>query len=243
MNITDKLRIKGHNKEGLYFANAFNIPGGKTRIDTPWVVIEPEKDQMEGANRNVYCVQRYVDISNKDYGVTWITIDVPMLQFDPIRIPGDWITKIEPNQTFYSWAMMNHHSTNYKGYQEGIMSFRYILAPHAHSYGQVKAQRIARSLHQPLLVFAAEASEDDGESLFTIKGEGVVVSSVKPGRDGKSLLVRLFNVSEKTQKISLKWAEKPAQTWISNPMQDKISKAGRSIKLVRNEIVTLLVQR
>jgi len=242
LNITEKLKERG--KEGVYFAYPLNIPGGTTRIDTPWVVIQPEKDQIEGANRNVYCVQRYVDVSSQDYGVTWVTIDAPFLQFDPIKIPDrHWLKRIEPNQTFYSWAMMNHHGTNYKACQDGVIAFRYILAPHAHAYDQAKAQRIARGLHQPLMAFAAEPSRSETPSLFSINGDGVVVSSVKPSRDGKALMVRLFNVSDKEQKISLDWGKKPKKTWISNPMEDRVSKADRLIGLTKNEIVTVRAEK
>lgn len=244
LNITDKL--KERKPEGVYFAYPWNIPGGIARLDIPWAVIQPEKDQITGANRNFYPIQRWVDISNKDYGVTWVTIDAPMMQFDPIKITGarnirDWRTKIEPGQTFYSWVMNNHWETNYKADQEGIIAFRYILAPHAHGYDAVQAQRVARSLHQPLLAFAADPSKPAVESMFSVEGDGVVVTSVKPSRDGKAIMVRLFNTAEHPRKASLVWAKKPAETWISNPMEATIAKAGQAVKMAPREIVTLRV--
>lgn len=241
LNIADKLKVR--KPEGVYFAYPLNVPGGIARIDIPWAVVQPEKDQIKGANRNVYCVQRYVDISNKDYGITWVTIDAPLLQFDPIVIPKPWLTKIEPAQTFYSWAMMNHHTTNYKADQEGIIIFRYILAPHANAYDQAKAQRVARSLHQPLLALSAEPSGRAVKSMFSVEGDGVVVTSVKPSRDGKALMVRLYNTSEHSRKASLVWATKPKETWISNPMEATIAKAARAVEMVPGEIVTLRVVR
>jgi hypothetical protein len=246
VNIVEKL--KERKPEGAYFAYPLNIPGGVSRLDVPWAVVQPEKDQLKGANRNYYCVQRWVDISGRNYGVTWITIDAPMLQFDPIKIAGprnlrDWRTRIEPGQTFYSWVMNNHWECNYKAYQEGIIVYRYVLKPHAHAYDRVKAQRAARSVHQPLLAFAADALRPPVESMLALEGDGVVVTSIKPSRDGRALMVRLFNTAERARSASLRWARKPRKTWLSNPMEEEVSAAGRSIPMVPHEIVTLRVVR
>ncbi len=35
-----------------------NVPGGQSRLDASWAVVQPEKDQLKGANRNHYRVQR-----------------------------------------------------------------------------------------------------------------------------------------------------------------------------------------
>jgi len=248
-NTTDKL--KQRKPEGVYFAFPLNIPKGISHIDIPWAVIQPEKDQMVGANRNYYCVQRWVDISNADYGATWVTLDAPMLQFHPIKLtpPGGtahWRTKIEPGQTFYSWVMNNHWETNYKAYQEGLITFRYILRPHAGGYDQTGAQRFARSIHQPLLPVAADPSRPVAKSMLSVAGDGVVVTSLKPSRDGKALMVRLFNTSPDKQTAAVKWTVPPKATWISNPMEDRISKLARPsgpIEMVRHEIVTLRVEQ
>jgi len=249
INVVDKL--KQRKPEGVYFAFPLKIPKGISHIDIPWAVIRPETDQMKGANRNYYCVQRWVDISNADYGATWVTVDAPMLQFHPIKLTPAWGTaawrdKIEPGQTFYSWVMNNHWETNYKAYQEGKITFRYILRPHAGGYDQVNAQKFARSIHQPLLPVEADPLRPVIKSMLTVTGDGVVVTSVKPSRDGKALMVRLFNTSPKKQTAALKWARQPKATWISNPMEDQISKTAKSsgpIEMVKHEIVTLRVER
>lgn len=86
----------------------------------PGLSVQVEKDQLPGANRNFYCVQRWVDLSSDDYGVTWVTLDAPMMQFDPIKIAvaqglNWWRSAIDPNSHIYSWVMNNHWETNYKG--------------------------------------------------------------------------------------------------------------------------------
>jgi hypothetical protein len=67
---------------------------------------------LPGANRNFYCVQRWVDLSNEDYGLTRVTIDAPMLQYDPIKtaLPfgkQHWRKHSKPGTHVYSWVMSN----------------------------------------------------------------------------------------------------------------------------------------
>ncbi|MFV1968114.1 MAG: polysaccharide lyase family protein [Pirellulaceae bacterium] len=86
--INDMDKVQELQPESAYFVFPFNIPEGQPRIDTPYAVVRPEQDQLPGANRNYYCVQRWVDVSNADFGVTWITHDAPMLKFHPFKIIG-----------------------------------------------------------------------------------------------------------------------------------------------------------
>jgi len=55
-------------------------------------------------------------------------------------------------------------------------------------------------------------------------------------------MVRLFNSGTKTVDASLKWAKKPKETWLSNPMEEKLSLLKKTIKMVPYDIVTLRVE-
>ena len=76
--LTRELRIidgidkeKIYKQEGVHLAFSFNVPKGVMRMDTPWAVVQPEVDQLPGSCKNYFTVQRWVDVSNRDYGVTW----------------------------------------------------------------------------------------------------------------------------------------------------------------------------
>jgi alpha-mannosidase len=245
-NTTDKL--KERRPEGVYFSYPFNIPNAIARIDIPWAVAQVEKDQIAGANRNYYCVQRWADLSNDDYGVTWVTLDAPMLQFDPIKIAEAWglqywRTEIDPSPFFYSWVMNNHWETNYKADQEGIIRFRYVLAPHAGSYDPVRAQRTAREEHQPLIPISSDPDLPVVAPLLKIDGDGIIVTSVRPSQDGQALLVRLFNVADQPCSARVAPLSANGQIWISNPMEEKVRPAPAELELVRFEMATLRLER
>jgi alpha-mannosidase len=243
-NTTDKL--KERRREGLYFGFPFNIPNAVSRIDVPWAVVQVEKDQMRGANRNFYCVQRWVDMSNEDYGMTWVTVDAPLLQFDPIKTVRPFRVQqfrehIDPSAYIYSWTMNNHWECNYKADQEGLITFRYALKPHVKGYDGIKAQQFGRGICQPLIAITANPEKRVVSPMLEIDGDGIVITTIKPTRDGKDLLVRLFNTADKTVNARLKCPRRPKTIWISNPMEEKLKKSNGSVKMVKYEIVTMRI--
>jgi hypothetical protein len=247
LNSTDKL--KERRPEGLYFGFPFNVPESVVRVDVPWATVEMDKEQMRGANRNFCCVQRWVDMSNQNHGVTWVTVDAPMVQFDPIKLAPafgveHWREHFRPRSHLWSWAMNNHWETNYKADQEGVIEFAYAIRPHAGGYDSVAAQQFGRSICQPLIAVFVDSSKAPIDPLFALEGgDGVVVTSVRPSRHGKAWIVRLFNTADESSQVRLRWQRPVRQTWISNPMEEKTQQAPAQLSLVRHEIVTLRVEQ
>ncbi|MBN1514133.1 MAG: hypothetical protein JXB13_19100, partial [Phycisphaerae bacterium] len=243
INTVDK--TKERRPESVSFAFPFQVPGGVMQIDTPWAIWQPEKEQLPGANRNFFCVQRWVDISNGDHGVTWVTLDAPLVQWDPMQFGVSWNnpklyrTELQPNQTMHSWVMNNHWETNYAADQQGRMTFRYVVWPHAGGFDAAAAQRMARSAHQPLLAFTADGDVAAPSRLLSVDGDGVLVTTVRPTRDGRGHVVRLFNTTDRPARATLNWLRGPADGWICNPTEEKLRPLDGSIELARQEIVTL----
>ena len=156
-------------KEGVHFGFGFRVPDGVVRMDIPWAVVRPEADQLPGACKNWFTVQRFVDISNDNSGVTWATIDAPLVEMGGLtaNLPGTqgtpecFLAHIKPSQTLYSWVMNNHWYTNYKADQEGPTTFRYAIRPHA-GYDAVAAQRFGIECSQPLVVLPARGAAPRG---------------------------------------------------------------------------------
>ena len=250
-NTIDKKRIDdaAHAKEGLHFGYAFNVPGGVMRLDTPWAVIHPEIDQLPGACKNWVTVGRWVDISNDQYGVTWATLDAPLVEVGGLTAnmigsqtnPRAWMNKLEPSQTFYSWVMNNHWHTNYRAYQEGPTVFRYAIRPHK-AFKAVEAMRFATGLTQPLL--DCGALNATRESRLMVQGDGVIVTAFKPSDDGKAYIVRLFGSSDKPAKATLQWSEpKPGTVWLSDTSEKALKEISGPIDVPAWTIVTLRVDR
>ena len=114
-------------KDSVHFGFGFQVPGGTVRMETPWAVVRPNVDQLPGACRNWFTVQRWVDVSNADQGITLAPLDAPLLQVGGMtaNLLGpvaweEWLDEAIESTTLYSWAQNNHWFTNYKADQPGV---------------------------------------------------------------------------------------------------------------------------
>jgi alpha-mannosidase len=242
INVIDKQKI--YKQEAVHLAFPFNVPKGVMRMDTPWAVVRPEADQLLGACKNYFTVQRWVDVSNDNYGVTWAAVDAPLVEVGAItndpRGNVGWIKKLEPSTTLYSYVMNNYWETNYKAGQEGPTTFRYSIKPHR-LFDSGAAARFGIECSQPLMVVPVDKKTPVRSSILSVKPAGVIVTAFKPSDVGRAWIVRLFNAGGRSEKARLIWA-KPAKTvWLSNLAEEKVAKITGPVEMAAYEIVTLRV--
>ena len=190
-------------KESIQFAFPFHVPRGKMRIDIPLAEMRPELDQLPGSCKNWLPVGRWIDVSNDHGGVTWISLDAPLIEVGEVsanmlgsqRDPSLWREYIEPTQRFYSWVMNNHWGTNYRAYQQGPVEFRYAIRPHS-AYSALAASKLSMGLSQPLVITSA-GLQPFSSPLIEIDSQEVIVISLKPSDDKKAFIVKLFGASGK----------------------------------------------
>jgi hypothetical protein len=219
INTVDKKRLEApsyHAKEGkesVNFAFPFNVPAGEVRLEVPYGVFRPDVDQLPSACKNWFTVGRWADIANTNYGVTWITLDAPLVQVGGITAtllnsqtnPDTWRKHVGPTQRLDSWAMNNHWGTNYRAYQEGPVVFRYILRPHHGPTNPAEATRLATAFSQPLLVTGARGPTPRSRSLLHVSNSNVIVTALKPSDDRRAIIVRLFNAATDEQTTQIAW--------------------------------------
>lgn len=237
-------------KESLQFAFPFAVPGGQIRMDIPLAVMRPELDQLPGSCKNWLPVGRWIDVANAERGVTWVTLDAPLVEIGEISAtmlgsqtnPGIWRKHIEPTQRFYSWVMNNHWGTNYRAYQQGVVAFRYALHPHS-GYDAAAAARLAIGLSQPLLASSA-GTRALSPSLFRIEPADVLALECKPSVDGKAWIVRLFGASGEDRRARLTWeGNKAPRVWCSNLSEEPLALAKEEVDVAAWDLVTLRIDR
>lgn len=238
-------------KESIQFAFPFAVPDGKMSMDIALGNMQPEVDQLPGSCKNWLPVGRWIDVANKDFGVTWATLDAPLVEVGGItatmlgsqKDPNVWRKHIEPTQTFYSWAMNNHWGTNYRAYQEGPVEFRYALRPHR-GYDAAAASRFAIGLSQPLIATVSTNQESKPVSLLRVEPADVLALTLKPSDDGAAWIVRLFGASGEAKNAKLTWSSPSAgKTWFSNLAEEQLSAAPAEVPIAGWELVTLRVDR
>ncbi len=247
INTIDKLPVRA--KEGVHFGFGFNVPDGTVRMDVGWAAVRPELDQIPAACKNWFSVQRWVDISNDRFGVTWSPVDAPLVEVGGITAnligsqtnPEVWIQHLQPSQTIYSWVMNNHWHTNYRAEQEGPTVFRFAIRPHK-GFAPGDAAKFGVACSQPLLAVLASGPAP-AKPPFELSSGKVVVTAFKPSDDGKAWIVRLFGASGKTEKVKLAWASPaPPQVWLSDTSEQPREKAGPAVAVPGWGIVTLRVE-
>ena len=223
INLIDKQAITA--KEGIHFGFGFNISDPVTRVDIPWGIMELEKDQLSAANRNWIAFQRWLDISNMDRGITFCSLDAPVFESGNMtaNILGaatnslKWIRKLQPSATIYSWALNNHWHTNFPLSQEGKLQFRYRILLHNTKYDAGSANRFGLEQAQPLI--ANPVKEDImTKTMVSIGGSNkILITILKTGDTGKSMILRLRSVSENDETIKLSWPiRKPVSIKVSD---------------------------
>ncbi len=203
-------------KEGVHIAFPFAVPGGQLRYDVADSVVRPEIDQLSGACKNFLSVQSWVDISNRNYGVTWATSNAPLVEIGGITGEQPWMKSIAPSSLIYSYVMNNYWHTNYKADQEGPVTFSYSIVPHA-AFRASDASKFGTERRQPLLVARAYPAAAPLAALVQLSSPEVVVSSIKPISGGQSRLLYLYNPTANAQKVEFRWKNSVApRIWLSD---------------------------
>ncbi|RPJ77721.1 MAG: hypothetical protein EHM13_15610 [Acidobacteria bacterium] len=190
---------------------------------------------------------RWADVSNKTRGITWVTLDAPLVQVGGLTAtllnsqtdPNIWRQRVEPTQKLYAWAMNNHWGTNYRAYQEGPTVFRFVLRPHGRR-DPAEASRFATGFSQPLLAVGAHGEQPASTPRLTVQPSDVLVTALKPSDDGKALIVRLFGASAQARSADLKWGgAKPKAVFLSDTSERPGKRVGTRIKVPASGLVTL----
>lgn len=245
-NKVDKLPLV--EKDGIHFGFGFNIAGGRTRVDIPWGVIEVEKDQWPQANRNWLTLQRWLDISNDQVGVTWCSLDAPLFEYGKMSANnargwgngGHWIEKVEPSSTIYSWVMNNHWHTNFPLTQDGSTAFRYRIKPH-NGYDASEANRFGMEQSQPLVHVAANM-DPDIKPFVRLDNNKVVVSILKATGNGKAFIIRLRSLSQKEENVQLRFLKQPRAVQVCDVEEKPSKPVSGAIKMLPWGMTTIRVE-
>jgi len=123
-----------------------------------------------------------------------------------------WIKKIDPSATIYSWALNNHWYTNFPLSQEGKIEFRYSVLPYNTGYDAGNSNRFGVEQAQPLIATPVNKDIQD-KSLLSLEGSSkVLVSILKTDSTGKNMLIRIRSVSDKDEEVKLNWLSRKPQS-------------------------------
>jgi alpha-mannosidase len=217
----DKIAVR--DKESAHLAFPLNVPGGVTRVDLGEALVEPDRSQLPGSCRDFIGAHSVVDISNAETGVSIATLDAPLLE---LGAPTDerqnesgtrtWRERTAAGTTVYAYLWNNYWHTNYKAYQQGTLTYRFVLRPHG-AFDPVALRRFSDEQDQPLLVFPVGPAEPVLQAPFTLTGDPVTISSLRAADHGAAVVARLYNPSMKTASVTLRPSTQGARVSIVTP--------------------------
>ncbi|MGA8442785.1 MAG: glycoside hydrolase family 38 C-terminal domain-containing protein [Candidatus Sulfotelmatobacter sp.] len=200
----DKLAVR--QKEGVHIAFPFSVPEGQLRYDVADGVVRPEADQLAGACKNFFSVESWVDVSNREYGVTWATANAPLVELGEITAEQPWMKSIKTSSSIYSYVMNNYWHTNYKADQEGPVTFAYSIRPHA-AFDATEAVKFGTERRQPLIVSVSGSPGPLHLPLMELSSTKIIVFSVKPVAAANRWLVHVYNPTAADQMAGLRWKD------------------------------------
>jgi alpha-mannosidase len=245
-DLIDKQAVRS--VEGVHMGFSFNVPNPVVHINSPGAIGQPEKDQLLGACKNWFCVERWVDFSDSNLGVTWSSADAPLMEMGGLTAnlprsqpnPNVYMKTIRPAAKIYSWAMNNHWHTNYRAEQEGPTWFRYAIQLHG-AYDPVAAMRFGVNSTEPLIVKPATGAAP-AASRLTIEPSSVIATAFKPSNDGNALILRLYNPTTEPVTAHLTWHPQVSHVWLSNGREEQGAEALADIPVAGWDLVTLRVE-
>ncbi|MDP2895309.1 MAG: glycoside hydrolase family 38 C-terminal domain-containing protein [bacterium] len=179
--------------EGVYYAFPFNVRPFTAKTEISCAVMKPGIEQLPGSSSDWHCIQRWADFSNDEFGVTWVTLDAPLVQFSQINT-GKWQKELEmKNPAVFSWIMNNYWFTNFKASQGGKLTFRYSLTTHRGPCKNSDAMRFALERANPLILDAGPKSFG---SFLEIGDPQAVLLAFKMAENGDGFVLRLWNCEE-----------------------------------------------
>jgi hypothetical protein len=187
-------------KESGHLAFPFNVPGGVIRADQGEAIVEVPRDQLPGSCRDFVGVQSAIDVSAPSLGVALVSLDAPLVELGALtdeRLHDGrtraWREAPAPGTTLHAYLFNNYWHTNYKADQAGLLSFRFVVAPHG-PFDPLALRRLSEEQDFPLLVMPrGEGAQHAVGAPFTLEGDPVILSSLRrPGPDDR-IVARLHN--------------------------------------------------
>jgi hypothetical protein len=138
--------------------------------------------------------------------------------------------------------MNNYWHTNYKADQEGPVTLRYGISPHAGSE-PATAKRLAAEFANPLIAVPTSRSSALAGFPLTVQGAAFVATRLKPMAGGRGHLLRLYNASSRPARLVLAGAAAEAgRVFLSDIDGAPGGRLTAPLEVPASGIVTLLVK-
>jgi alpha-mannosidase len=223
VDFVHRIEWRGAMHTQVRIAYPFNVPGGRTTYEVPFGMVRFGQDELPGGYMSTpRFVQKWIDLSNQEYGVTFAT------RCGDHSLEGEAICPIVLRST-YTEAEMDFWYEN-----KGTFEFAFSVCPHEGDWQAGHTYRQGWEFNNPLLAGSLctksaittvedRASLPEELSLCQVTADDVVMTSLgKPSPDSVDYTMRLFEVVGKTQEVSCRFHFPLRKAWKTNLLGDRL---------------------
>lgn len=236
--------------ESVYFVTPLNLnKDWECTFDTAGVPTKLDEEQLPGASRDWFTVEKFVAMYNEDKCAVLICPDAPMIQAGDFNF-GKRSKVIERNEKplLVAWALNNYWDTNFRPTQPGYINLKYFFKTYnsynnATVFTDADAETISIETH-PLL----KSNNEIGKTFLKTSGKGLRILHIKKSEDESGIVLRVINLdkSETAYTIELPGV-KIKEAFVTNTYENVVShiksdNSKVSVELPYKKITTLVVR-
>lgn len=188
--------------EGVYFAFPFAVAPAQFRYETQNAWVDPERDQLPGANKEWFAAQHWVSVSGPGASIGLVLDEAPLFTLGDID-RGLWPKSFQAkNGAVFSYVMDNYDGDDERAFQGGDFSFHYSITS-GPEFDPQALSRFAREEVNPFetdavteadkLVWRAEPLSGQSGGFIDIDRPEVQLMTWKGAEDGKGSILRFYN--------------------------------------------------
>ncbi len=215
--------------ESGHFIFPFALDDPMYKVNKLGSVIDPETDVISGCNKDLHCVDKWVDISDGRQGMAIIPLDMPLFSFNEpgvLKFDRDFTIK---GPTLMMQAFNNAWGTNFPQWIGGDLIFRYRLMPHKGDWKEGEVWRIAEAtIKKPEARYVSERSSDvsapSSWDLLSEDLDGFAVLTFKPADDKQGYILRISDIKGSARSVTIKIKLALAEVWLCDLVERKHTK-------------------
>lgn len=243
--------------DNFFYAFPFAADNFDFNIELAGGVVDVKKDILPIGVHDFFMCQNWIDVGNKDYGITLFTKEAPVLHLGEIRYNCFDMNYVPQKPYVYSYAVSNRMAgLHTRSLEDCDLIFNYSIISHGNSWQEANIPKWAWEMKCPLIcnVVNSEEAEDseiaDQASFIEISNTGVQLSAFKyHERPGEGYVLRLIETLGKPSrtKVYIPFMDID-RIWEASLVEDKqreiVRKSNNSfeIDLLPFDVVTIVIK-
>ena len=236
--------------ESIYLATPLNLKKNwQCAFDTAGVPTLLDEDQLPGASRDWFTVEKFVAMYDGDKCAALFCPHAPMIQAGGFNF-GNRSEAIprDENPLLVAWPLNNYWDTNFRPSQPGYIDLTYYLKSYK-SYDESEVFTDAQEVMLPVETHPYLSMPEGGMvQLINLSSDKLKVLHQKKSEDGTGIVMRVINLDNKNEEFKIEFpGRKIIEAYHTSTFEDlkeklPVKDSSVNISLKYKQITTLFVK-